>query len=106
MFKKILFIFFIITNLQAYASYILIPMDQSQSNHLKAYGIAYWVLQKDQSVDWLLNYKGGSFMISYHQLIEKECQIRGVSYQIIADVQSSQILRSIASSEVNQDVVR
>jgi len=106
MFKKILFIFFIITNLQAYASYILIPMDQSQSNHLKAYGIAYWVLQKDQSVDWLLNYKGGSFMISYHQLIEKECQIRGVSYQIIADVQSSQILRSIASPEVNQDVVR
>lgn len=81
-------------------------MDQSQSNHLKAYGIAYWVLQKDQSVDWLLNYKGGSFMISYHQLIEKECQIRGVSYQIIADVQSSQILRSIASPEVNQDVVR
>ena len=92
--------------MQAYASYILIPMDQSQSNHLKAYGIAYWVLQKDQSVDWLLNYKGGSFMISYHQLIEKECQIRGVSYQIIADVQSSQILRSIASPEVNQDVVR
>lgn len=81
-------------------------MDDTQTNHLKAYGIAYWVLENEQEVDWLLNYRGGSFMIKNQALIEKECRIRGVSFQIIADVQSSQILREIASPEVNQDVVK
>jgi len=81
-------------------------MDDTQTNHLKAYGIAYWVLEKEQEVDWLLNYRGGSFLIKNQELIEKECRIRGVSFQIIADVQSTQILREIASPEVNQDVVK
>jgi hypothetical protein len=81
-------------------------MDDTQTNHLKAYGIAYWVLENQQEVDWLLNYRGGSFMIKNQALIEKECRIRGVSFQIIADVQSSQILREISSPEVNQDVVK
>ena len=69
-------------------------MDETQENHLKAYGITYWVLQQDVEVDWLLNYRGGSFMCKYHDLIEQECVIRGVSYQIIADAQSSAIRRS------------
>ena len=81
-------------------------MDDTQTNHLKAYGIAYWVLENQQEVDWLLNYRGGSFMIKNQALIEKECRIRGVSFQIIADVQSSQILREISRPEVNQDVVK
>tara|TARA_Y100000385_G_scaffold290312_1_gene362936 strand:+ start:2517 stop:3698 length:1182 start_codon:yes stop_codon:yes gene_type:complete len=81
-------------------------MDDTQTNHLKAYGIAYWVLEKEQEVDWLLNYRGGSFLIKNQELIEKECRIRGVSFQIIADVQSTQILREIASPEVNKDVVK
>tara|TARA_B100001057_G_scaffold451253_2_gene494085 strand:+ start:807 stop:1988 length:1182 start_codon:yes stop_codon:yes gene_type:complete len=81
-------------------------MDDTQTNHLKAYGIAYWVLENQQEVDWLLNYRGGSFLIKNQSLIEKECKIRGVSYQIIADVQSTQILREISSPEVNQDVVK
>ena len=92
----------IITN----ASYIIIPMDKDQKNHLKAYGIAYFSLENNIKVDWLLNYQGGSFLIKYHDLIKNECNIRGVSFNIIADAQSTHILRSISSPEVNQDVVR
>ena len=88
------------------ASYILIPMDQSQVNHLKAYGIAYWVLNNDIEVEWLLNYRGGSFMFKSLAPLEKECQVRGVSYSIIADVQAAAILDEIAPPEVNMDVIK
>ena len=80
---------------QANASQILIPMDNTQSNHLKAYGIAYWVLQNEIEVDWLLNYKGGSFMMKYYQNFENELIIRGVSYQVISDAQANSILNEI-----------
>jgi len=104
--KLILFSLFCSIIVFAKAAYIFIPMDESQSNHLKAYGIAFYAIERDVKVDWLLNYKGGSFMIKQHAAIENECNIRGVSYQLIADLQSTQILQSIASPEVNQDVVR
>ena len=100
------FIFFCSLSISAKASYIFIPMDDNQSNHLKAYGIAYYAIERDVKVDWLLNYQGGSFMIKYHNKVEDECNIRGVSFTIIADIQSTQILQSIASPSVNQDVVR
>jgi len=87
-------------------SFLLIPMDQNQKNHLKSYGIAYFALQNEIKVDWLLNYRGGSFMLKYYNEIEHECNIRGVSYEIIADVQSNQILINIANPEANQDVIR
>ncbi|MEE3037879.1 MAG: asparagine synthetase B [Bacteroidota bacterium] len=104
---KTLFIFwFLLLKTPLFASYIFIPMDEKQSNHLKAYGVAYWVLEQNNSVDWLLNYQGGSFMFKYQPLFEKECKIRGVSYKVIADIQSSNILRQVASPEVNQDVVK
>jgi hypothetical protein len=90
----------------AEAAYILIPMDQTQKNHLKAYGIAYWVLKNNVEVSWLLNYEGGSFMCKYDKLIENECIIRGVSYQVIADAQSTAILTQIADPEVNMDEVK
>ncbi len=90
----------------AKAAYIFIPMDENQSNHLKAYGIAYYAIERDVKVDWLLNYQGGSFLIKQHSTIENECNIRGISYQLIADVQAIQILQSITSPEVNQDIVR
>ena len=73
----------------------------SQKNHLKAYGIAYWVLQNDIEVEWLLNYRGGSFLMSYYQTIEEECIIRGVSYEIVADIQATQIKNEIADPEIN-----
>ncbi|MGC6428575.1 MAG: asparagine synthetase B [Flavobacteriales bacterium] len=105
--KKILSICFIILSVQtSLAAYLLIPMDETQSNHLKAYGIAFWTLENEQTVDWLLNYRGGSFLIKSQANLEKECIIRGVSYEIIADVQSTQILTQIANPEVNQDVVK
>ena len=89
-----------------YASYIIIPMDEKQKNHLKSYGIAYWTLEQDIDVSWLLNYRGGSFLIKYNNIIEKECLIRGVSYEIIADAQSNKILIEISNLEKNQDVVK
>lgn len=81
-------------------------MDEIQSNHLKSYGIAYWVLQNEVEVYWLLNYRGGSFMIKNYQSIEDECIIRGVSYEIIADAKANLILREIADPEVNQESVK
>ena len=106
-FRSVLTAFFLICSIGvSQAAYLLIPMDATQKNHLKAYGIAYWVLQNDIEVQWLLNYRGGSFMIKNISLIQSECTIRGVSYELIADVQSTQILREIADPEVNMDVVK
>ena len=93
-------------SIQTQAAYLLVPMDETQSNHLKAYGIAYWILQQDAEVDWLLNYRGGSFLFKHYPELEKECLIRGVSFEIIADAQSTQILNQIAHPKVNQDVVK
>ncbi len=90
---------------QANAIHLLIPMDDSQRNHLKSYGIAYWVLQRNVEVKWLLNYRGGSFLIQHHPEIENECVVRGVSFESIADAQASAILNEIAQPEVNQDAV-
>ncbi len=89
-----------------FASKILIPMDESQKNHLKAYGIAFWVLENTIDVEWLLNYRGGSFMIDNYPDVAAECTIRGVSFTIIADVQASQIYNEIADPEVNMERVK
>jgi len=100
----IFFLFF--TNILL-ASKILIPMDESsQSNHLKAYGIVYWVLQNDIEVEWLLNYRGGSFLMDKFSTIEEEATIRGVSYEVIADVQAQLIKSNISNPEVNQETVK
>lgn len=97
---------FMYIGLCANAAYILIPMDDSQKNHLKAYGIAYWVIKQDVDVSWLLNYRGGSFMIKDITAIENECQVRGVSFTIIADGQADAIIQEISNPEVNMDVVK
>src|SRR3954469_13238945 len=96
---------FIFCSLLSQASYILIPMDPDQKNHLKAYRIAYWVLRHDLEVHWLLNYRGGSFMIKDAKEIESECSIRGVSFEVIADARSASILAEIANPEVNMEDV-
>jgi len=91
--------------LQAY--YLLIPMDEEgQKDHLKAYGIAYWVLEKDVEIEWLLNHRGGSFLIPFSPAIQKECQVRNVSYENISDAQAQEIRRSISSPAVNKEVVK
>jgi len=105
--KRILFILIIFfTVISSQAAYLLIQMDDTQKNHLKAYGIAYWVLERDVEVSWLLNYRGGSFMCRFHKDIENELIIRGVSYEIIADVQAAAIIQEIGSPEINQDEVK
>ena len=105
--KKLLLLAAIfILGLQIQAAYLYIPMDDTQKNHLKSYGIAYWILTQDVEVDWLLNYNGGSFLVKHHQLIENECIIRGVSYQVITDAQANSILAKISSPSSNMDVMK
>ena len=104
--KSIFLLFLLLSSCNLFATYILIPMDLSQKNHLKAYGIAYFTVAKQVEMSWLLNYRGGSFMCYYNEAIEDECIIRNVSYQVIADVQAHGILNEIASMESNMDEIK
>jgi len=89
-----------------YAQDILIPMDAHQQNHLKAYGIAYWTLTQGQDVDWLLNYRGGSFLTAYFPELEKELLIRGISFEKLSPAQSSQLISELSREDANTHVVR
>jgi len=104
---RILFFFLLVSfSFQISASTLLIPMDaEGQKNHLKAYGITYWVLTKQQKVQWLLNYRGGSFLLPDGESIRKECQIRGVSFEVLSDDQAQAILDNIASPSQNMEAV-
>ena len=97
---------FLICVKSTFASAILVPMDERQTNHLKAYGVSYWVLNNDVVMEWLLNYRGGSFLFPHLQAIEEELIIRGVSYEIIADGQANVIRSQIANPETNMEVVQ
>ncbi len=88
------------------AAHILLPMDETQKNHLKAYGITYWVLDKGIETYWLLNYRGGSFAFANNPVFEKECLTRGVTYEIIPDGQFNQILTEIGNPEVNMEAMK
>ncbi|MFZ4544839.1 MAG: asparagine synthetase B [Saprospiraceae bacterium] len=90
----------------AYATYMLVPMDDRQKQHLKAYGIAYWILEKGVEVHWLLNYRGGSFAYQTIPAFEKECLTRGVSYEIISDGQFAAIQAEIGNPEINMDDIK
>lgn len=104
--KKLIFFLCLFFSLHSYATYILIPMDaEGQKNHLKAYGITYWVLNKQQNVKWLLNYRGGAFLMPFIDSIEKECLIRGVSYEIISSEKAEAILIDIESPSKNMAAV-
>lgn len=104
--KTFFLILFLSITFQSFASYILIPMDaDTQKNHLKAYGIAYWTLSQQLKVKWLLNYRGGSFLLPDSERIQRECQIRGVSYEVISDVRAESILKEISSPSKNMEAV-
>jgi hypothetical protein len=90
----------------AQAMQILIPMDESQKNHLKSYGIAFWLLKQKQEVQWLLNYNGGSFMFQYSQEAERECKVRGVSYETISDAAANAIITQIQDPAANLNAVK
>jgi len=88
------------------ASFIYVPMnDDNQINHLKAYGIVYYSLEVGLKAKWLLNYDGGAFLIENNKIIENECNIRGVTYQVISDDKAQIILEDISSPSKNQEAV-
>ncbi len=105
--KKIfLTIFLLLMSISSFASYILIPMDaETQDNHLKAYGITFWTLERQIKVKWLLNYRGGSFLFPDDEDIKRECQIRGVSFEVISTSKAESILQEISSPSKNMEAV-
>jgi len=85
---------------------LLLPMDLQQRDHLKAYGVAYWALTKGFTVDWLLNYRGGSFLMDNAEILAGECRIRGVTAQAISAQEATQIFAEVQREDNNMDVVR
>ena len=85
---------------------LLIPMDLDQSDHLKAYGIAYWVLVQGGEVDWLLNYRGGSFLMTGQDRVETECRIRGGTCVSLGSEDAARLYADIQREDNNMDVVR
>ena len=106
MHKSLVYISIFLFSLTVKASFILLPMDETtQQNHLKAYGITYWCLSKDYKASWLLNYRGGSFLLPDVAEIRKECQIRGVSFEVLSDSEEASILNDISSPSQNMESV-
>nr|WP_315142558.1 asparagine synthetase B [uncultured Flavobacterium sp.] len=104
--KNLCFLFLFFVSTIAKAGFLLLPMDEtSQQNHLKAYGITYWCLDKNYKASWLLNYRGGSFLLPDAPEIRKECQIRGVSFEIVSDSEEADLLNLIASPSQNMESV-
>ncbi len=105
-FKRAISAVFLLFFITLKANFILLPMDETtQQNHLKAYGITYWVLSKQYKASWLLNYRGGSFLLPDTPEIRKECQIRGVSFEVLNDGEANQILEEISSPSQNMETV-
>jgi hypothetical protein len=106
-FKKTIFLFLFFLSFQAKAIYLLIPMDaENQKEHLKAYGLAYFVLEQKIEVEWLLNYRGGSFLIPFTEEFKLECRIRNVSYEVVSASEAADIKAEISSPAVNQSIVK
>jgi hypothetical protein len=104
--NKILLIIVLLYSISNNASYLLIPMDSdTQKNHLKAYGISYWLLEKNQKVKWLLNYRGGAFLLADTNETRKECTVRGVSFEVLSDSKTEKILLEISSPSLNQEAI-
>lgn len=104
--KNLLYILFFLITISAKASFILLPMGaEGQQNHLKAYGITYWALEKNYKVSWLLNYRGGSFLLPDDEAIRRECQIRGVTFEVLSDGATNTILEEISSPSQNMETV-
>lgn len=108
-FSFIFFLSFLLSGFSgstAWANRILIPMDETQTDHLKAYGMAYFVLEQDIQVDWLLNYRGGSFMFIFASTFEKELKLRGIRYEVISSGKAASIIEEIENPVVNMAWVK
>jgi hypothetical protein len=101
------FLIVVLSSSCAFAARIFIPMDaDNQVNHLKAYGVAFAALKEGMEVDWLLNYKGGSFSMYQASSIERLCKLRGVSYEVMSDAQYNGIITTIANPDYNGDIIK
>lgn len=104
--KRIISLLFFLICLQASANFILIPMDaEGQKSHLKAYGITYLALSRNHKVSWLLNYRGGSFLLPDMDWVRKECQLRGVNFELLTNSMADEILNLISSPSQNMETV-
>ncbi|MCC6550250.1 MAG: asparagine synthetase B, partial [Ignavibacteriaceae bacterium] len=103
---KILILFFLVQSLSLPQDKLLIYMDGAQTNHLKAYGVTYRALEKNLKADWLLNYRGGSFMIDYTREIETECRFEGVSFDVITSSKMVDIYSIVQSEDENMELIR
>jgi len=98
---------YMLFSLPGYAAKLFIPMDaEGQHEHLKAYGIAYAALKENIPVDWLLNYKGGSFGMDQAESIERLCKLRGVNYEIMSDAQYLGVLEQVSNPDFNGDIIK
>ncbi|MGB1137258.1 MAG: asparagine synthetase B [Flavobacteriaceae bacterium] len=103
---RFVLLLFLCACMKLHAGYLLIPMGpDDQAQHLKAYGITYWVLAQDVKTQWLLNYRGGAFLMPDFDALRKECRIRGVDFELISDQQANQILNAISSPSQNMEAV-
>ncbi len=84
---------------------ILIPMDRSQTNHLKAYGVAFQALKEQFTVKWLLNYRGGSFLLPESANLTSLCNIRGVRFETVSGGQIAAILTEIQDNNMEAVVL-
>ena len=96
----------LLTPVSSEGAFLLISMEKEQSNHLKAYGVAFWSLENQVTVEWLLNYEGGSFLIPFTPEIQKECALRNVKAEIISDARRAAILNEISRPDINMEVVK
>lgn len=104
--KKLILSFVLLFSISFSQSKLLINMDLQQTDHLKAYGITYNWLAKGNISDWLLNYRGGSFLFDYNDELALTCKLKGVTYEQISSSQAVEILSYVQSEEQNMDVVR
>ncbi len=84
---------------------IFIPMDLQQTDHLKAYGIVYWALTRGVESDWLLNYRGGSFLLPHYAFVADECRLRGVSFELLDGGSAASIIAEVESPDANMESV-
>src|SRR3972149_5332319 len=98
------FLIFVLCPEASLAQKILIYMDDKQSDHLRAYGVAYWTLEQGEKVEWLLNYRGGSFLTNHSQAVEDRCNLEGVSYTVIDFVHLPQVLKLLISISLTRNI--
>jgi len=104
--RRLIFALIVCTTLASAQQKMLIFMDLQQTDHLKAYGIAYWVLTKGMDVDWLLNYRGGSFMVDDLPMFANECRVRGVAFSELSSTEANAVYAEVQREDNNMDVVK